>query len=108
MTERRKVKVIVKSLSGELCKPCEEVKKEAEKLAKKLEDEVDIELVEVVVDPNKIEDSKEMIEYFGKDDFEKKSFPVVIVESECKSKKITGYSEGTLEEALKEVECERK
>lgn len=96
--QRTKVKVIVESFTDGKCQPCEDLKREAESLA----DKYDIELVEVQIDPKNPD--KKMVEYFG-GDADLATVPVVIIQSECKSKKDTGYHDGMLEEEIRKVQC---
>ena len=94
--------IMVKSFPK--CKPCEDIRQEVREIVRENPD-VDIELIEFKLKPEEVNDpNNEVVKFFGE---EHRTFaPIVIIESECKSKKITGYNRGDIKEAISEVSCD--
>ncbi len=106
--QKQKVRVVIKSWKNVPCEPCEKVEREIEEIKRKYGDRLDISVTEIKIDTNDKTAMAEADLYFGDDMFSKMSAPVVVVESNCKSRKITGYTEGRIEEAIKDVRCDSK
>lgn len=101
--EEAKGRVKITELGAPGCAPCKDLETAIEKLA------IDYDIDFVLIDADKITDfddpddtsqtAKEIMEVFGEID----GFPSAIIESEHRSKKITGFNEGELRAAIEEV-----
>lgn len=98
---KRKVRVMLKSFPD--CPPCDDIRKEVRKLAKR--DDLDIDLIEFKLSVKEAEDKEHPInKFFGEENSD--MAPIIVVESSCKSKKLTGYSDGDIEQTIEEVRCD--